>query len=120
MNSNYSDMHETTVSSALDNRLSTLLAISDLLGSAPADELGVDTLPHVAGLMQRLADEAHDLADELWRRLRTAKGRLGVYPSLAGIAPWAGNEIADRVTGSAGDRGASIHANDDGEPSNAV
>lgn len=92
----YSDMHETAVSSQLDGRLSTLSAVADLLGSAPADELAVDTLPQVAGLMQRLADEAHDLADELWRRLRTAKVQLGVYPDL--------NEIAGRVTSTAGDR----------------
>ena len=75
-------MHETAVSSQLDSRLSTLSAVADLLGSAPADELAVDTVAHVAGLMERIADEAHDLADELWRRLREARVEAGVYPAL--------------------------------------
>ena len=76
-------MHETAVSSQLDSRLSTISAMCDLLGSAPADELAVDTLPQVAGLMQRLADEAHDLADELWQRLRAARVEAGEYPELS-------------------------------------
>ena len=78
----YSDMHETAVSSQLDSRLSTLSAVADLLGSAPADELAVDTLPQIAGLMERLADEAHNLADELWQRLRAARVEAGIYPEL--------------------------------------
>ncbi|MCP5435167.1 MAG: hypothetical protein H6960_08125 [Chromatiaceae bacterium] len=81
------ETHETTLSSELDTRLSTLAAVADLLGSAPADELAVDTLPQIAGLMERLADEAHDLAEELWSRLREARVEAGAYPSLEDIAP---------------------------------
>ena len=76
------ETHETTLSSELDTRLSTLAAVADLLGSAPADELAVDTLPQIAGLMERLADEAHNLADELWQRLRAARVEAGIYPEL--------------------------------------
>ena len=39
-------------------------------------------LPQIAGLMERLADEAHNLADELWQRLRAARVEAGIYPEL--------------------------------------
>ena len=61
-----------------------------------ADELDDTTLTQLASLVKRAALDARELTDELWRRLRTAKVQLGVYPDLS--------EIADRVTGSAGDR----------------
>ncbi|MCP5415225.1 MAG: hypothetical protein H6961_11535 [Chromatiaceae bacterium] len=93
---NYSGWHETRISSALESRISEGKALARMAGAASPEGLADDTLSCVADVMQRLADEAHDLADELWRRLRTAKVQLGVYPDLS--------EIADRVTGSAGDR----------------
>ena len=75
---------------------STIVALGDVLGSVNADELDDTTLTQLASLVKRAALDARELTDELWRRLRTAKVQLGVYPDLS--------EIADRVTGSAGDR----------------
>ena len=84
---NYSGWHETRISSALESRISEGKALARMAGAASPEGLADDTLSCVADVMQRLADEAHDLADELWRRLRTARVEAGVYPSLKDIAP---------------------------------
>lgn len=79
---NYSGWHETRISSELESRISEGKALARMAGAASSEGLADDTLSCVADVMERLADEAHDLAEELWSRLREVRVEAGVYPAL--------------------------------------
>ncbi|MCA9970647.1 MAG: hypothetical protein KC425_10555 [Anaerolineales bacterium] len=71
--SDYQNMLDTELSSDLDDRLSAIAALGDVLGSVRADELADDSIGQLGALVRRLANDANALGAELWGRLRAAK-----------------------------------------------
>lgn len=70
---------DSMLSSLLDERLSGLAALANLLGSAPLEELADATLPDIATLVRNEVRASEAIASELWRRLSAAKGHGGCH-----------------------------------------
>lgn len=100
MNTNdYSNLAATRLSDRIDDRLETIAAIGDALGSMAFEDVHDDTPRRLGLMIYRMANEANGLAAELWRRHHAAKVRLGDYP---GESPPTQNESAASGTSTDG------------------